>query len=125
MSDKTDIKVDLENTPKARTAASNLQLIYILYIASLLIGVTAVFGFLWALFADKDVPAWLKSHYTYVVHTFWKGAIYFVVGFLLIIILIGFPIIILAAVWWIVRCVKGLIALSKKQPIINPERWTF
>ncbi len=103
----------------------NAQLIYILYLVSLLVGVTAIVGVVMAYIAKAEAPDWLKSHYSFMIRTFWIGLLYCVVGGVLSLVVIGFFILLFALIWWIVRCVQGLDYLGKGQPIPKPESWMF
>jgi uncharacterized membrane protein len=104
----------------------NVRLIYILYLIGLVFGITAIAGVVVA-YSNKDdeMPDWLKSHYQYLVNTFWKGLIMILVGVLTIILIVGIFILIFWTVWIIVRCVNGIKYLDSKQPHPNPEGWWF
>ena len=102
-----------------------VQLVYILYLASLLLGITALVGVVLAYMNKGDAPEWLKTHYVYLIHTFWKGLLYSVIAMILVAVLIGLILVPLVLVWWVVRCVKGLKLLGKKEPIPDPTGWLF
>lgn len=116
---------DQETTGLTEGSPDTAQLIYILYLASVVLGITAVVGVIWAYLSKAAAPDWLQTHYVFLIHTFWKGLLYFVISFILTVVLIGFLGMLFTAVWWIVRCIKGLQALSKKQPIEDPRGWLF
>ncbi len=103
----------------------NANLIYILYLVAIAVGLTAVVGVVMAYMAKEEAPDWLKSHYNNQINIFWKGLLYMVVSSLLMMVLIGFVLILVAFVWYIVRVVKGMQALSKGEPIPNPGSWGF
>ena len=65
----------------------------------------------------------LDSHYTYLIRTFWIGVLYGLISFALSIVLIGFLLMFVVAIWVIVRCVKGLQAIARNEPVPNPETW--
>ena len=94
---------------------------YILYLCSLLTGVTAIVGVVIAYIkrSEKEMPAWLTAHYQFQIQTFWYGLIYFVVGLLLTPVFIGGFIILWWIVWLIVRSIKGLSALERQTPIVG------
>lgn len=106
-------------------SASSPQIIYILYLTSIVLGITGVIGVIMAYINRPATPEWLQTHYTYLIHTFWKGLLYLAIGFVLSVVLIGFLVMLFALVWWIVRCVKGMQALGRQEPIINPTGWLF
>ena len=120
-----DSEANQETTGLTEGSPDTAQLIYILYLSSLLLGVTAFIGLIWAYLSKKDAPDWLQTHYVFLIHTFWKGVLYGVVGVVLSVVLIGFLVLLFAAAWWVIRCIKGLQALSRKEPIKDPRRWLF
>jgi len=48
-----------------------------------------------------------------------------VIGAVLTVVLIGILILLAALIWYIVRSIKGMQALSAGQPIENPGSWLF
>ncbi len=105
--------------------SGNANLIYILYLVGLAAGITAVVGVIMAYVSKDQAPEWLKSHYRNQIHIFWKGLVYSIIGVILCVILIGFLILLAAVIWYIVRVIKGMQALSKGEAYPNPESWTF
>lgn len=105
--------------------AGNANLIYILYLIGLAAGLTAVVGVVMAYIARDEAPDWLKTHYANQINIFWKALVYVIVSTVLCIILIGFLLLLLTLIWYIVRIAKGLQALSKGEPVPNPESWGF
>ncbi len=57
------------------------------------------------------------------MRAFGIGVLYGVNAAVLAVVLIGVVIGVAAAVWFIVRCVKGLIAAGNREPIPNPTTW--
>ena len=106
-------------------SGSHVKIVYILYLVSLLVGVTALVGLVMAYIYRSDAPQWLKTHYQWQIRTFWIGLLYTVIGIISSFILIGYLILLCTLIWFIVRCVKGLSALEKKQPLKNPAGWLF
>lgn len=102
---------------------TNLQVIYILYLASFFIGVTGIVGIVLAHINQGKSEAWLESHYTWVIRTFWIGVAGALTSAVLFVVLIGFLTIFLVAIWIIIRTVIGLQKLSRNEPIDNPQSW--
>jgi uncharacterized membrane protein len=101
------------------------KIIYILYLVGLVVGLTALVGLIMA-YVNKDAaPDWLKTHYEFQIRTFWIGLLYTVISGLLCLVLIGFVLILLWYVWVIIRCVKGLSALERKEAPPDPRGWLF
>jgi len=101
------------------------KIVYILYLVSIFFGVTGIAGLVVAYIEQDKAPDWLKTHYRYQIRTFWIGMLYFFIGFLLLIVIIGWFILLFNVIWLIVRMVKGLQALENKQEIENPTTWMF
>ena len=99
--------------------------VYILYLVSLLIGITSIVGVIMASVNKADAPAWLQTHYRFQIRTFWIGLLYSFVGLLTLIIVVGFFWLMFVFAWWIVRCVKGMKALSLGQPYERPASWLW
>lgn len=101
-------------------------------------GVTAVIGIVIAHVQQGGAGPVMRTHYTFLIRTFWiglllailgglVGGILFALGAVLAIILIGFPIMalaglvwMLAAVWFAVRCIVGLVYLSRGEAYPRP-----
>lgn len=102
---------------------TNVQVIYILYLASFVVGITAIAGVVIAYINRGKAGGWVESHYTYLIRTFWIGLLYGLVSVILMFVLIGILLALATAVWFIARCVIGLQALGRGEPIKNPESW--
>lgn len=102
---------------------SNVQLIYVLYLVSLVVGVTSIVGIIFAYVCRGRAEGWVESHYIYQIRTFWIGLLYGLISSLLAVIGIGFILFFAVAVWLVVRCVKGLQATARREPIANPATW--
>ncbi len=100
--------------------------VYLLYVLSLLFGVTAVAGVIIAYIAKRNAPAWLASHYRFQIGTFWIGLLLFGVAIATTPIFgIGVVVAIALMVWLIIRCGYGLRRLGARRPIPVPETWWF
>ena len=99
--------------------------VYALYGASYITGISALFGVILAHVKVDDPDPVLRSHYQFQIRTFWIGLLYFVVGVPLCLVLIGFPILIWSLVWSLVRIVKGSVLLLDNKPIADPKSWLF
>src|SRR5262249_17932960 len=106
-------------------------IVYLLYFAAYIIGITALIGVIIAYIKVPDANPLVRSHYQFQIRTFWIGLLYLVVGTFLTFGVMGFAAIIGFAVlfWWLiwslVRNVKGLLALNDNKPIQNPTSWMF
>ncbi|MDP2118502.1 MAG: hypothetical protein Q8S27_17485 [Hoeflea sp.] len=102
---------------------TNLVVIYVLFLASFFIGITGIVGIVLAHLNRGKSEAWLESHYTWVIRTFWIGVVGALVSAVLFVVLIGFLTIFLVAIWIIIRTVVGLQKLTRDEPIDNPQSW--
>jgi uncharacterized membrane protein len=105
--------------------ATNVNIIYYLYLASIVLGVTAIIGLVMAYINRGNGSDWLDTHYTYQIRTFWIGVLYGLIGLLLTVAVIGVLVLGLVLLWWIVRCVKGLKLVGARQPIPEPAAWLW
>ncbi len=98
--------------------------IYILYLI-ICIPALSVLGVVFAYIFQNDAKSILKSHYTYLIRSFWIGLLYFTISALSILIVIGILLVPLCIIWWLIRIVKGLKSLMRNEPISNPKTWLF
>lgn len=113
-------------SPSVVAGSSNARLVYILYLLGLVFGgITSLVGVIMAYINRDEAADWVKSHYQYQIRTFWICLLYGLVGVILSAVGIGFLILFFVLVWWIVRCVKGLQAMEKQEPVANPTSWMF
>lgn len=104
---------------------SAAQIVYILYLVSLAVGVTAIVGLIIAYVNKSTAPEWVQTHYRLQIRTFWIGLLYCAIGFVTMFIIIGFLIFAFVFVWWIVRCVKGLKFQATGLPYDKPASWLW
>lgn len=102
---------------------TNLQVIYVLYLASFVIGITGIVGIVLAHLNRGKSEAWLESHYTWAIRTFWLGLLGALVSGLLMFVLIGMLLMPLVALWVIIRTIVGLQKLGRNEPIADPQSW--
>lgn len=114
---------DDASTPQAPPDTTMALVIYALYLASFVVGFTAVVGVVMAYVFRGKGPAWLDEHYRYQVRTFWIGLLYASIAFILMLVLVGFPLLLALAVWFIIRCVKGVKGLQEKRAPSNINSW--
>ena len=116
--------------------------IYVLYLVGFFTIITPVVGLILAYVSKSRPTSWLDSHYDNAIHVFWKGILYMVLSIVLICLCIPFfiqeqilPGILVALigsfaalaqlVWYIVRCVKGIMIASEKRAYPDPDSWGF
>ena len=102
---------------------SMAKIIYVLYLLALINGVTAIVGLVMAYIYKDQAPPWLRTHYELQIRTFWMALLYAVISGVLSFILIGVLLFFILAIWWIVRCVKGLKYLDQRVAYPNHMGW--
>lgn len=112
-----------ESTPVAGAFDMNRPTIVgLLYLASWLTGITGIVGVVLAyVWRGEEHQPWEATHYTYLIRTFWIGLAGSVIGFVLMIVLIGFPILLAVAIWVLVRSIMSLINAQKRAPMPDPQ----
>ena len=101
------------------------KVVYILYLVSILVGLTSIIGVIIAYINKGEAAEWLKSHYQFQIRTFWIGLLFGFIGTVTAVILIGWLVLLFTLVWFIIRCAKGIQALDKKTAYPNPTTWMF
>lgn len=110
--------------PQAPVSTTIPMIIYVLYLANLVIPFTALVGIIMA-YINKGDGNFLDSHYQFQIRTFWIGLLYALVGALLTLIVIGWLVLLFYLIWLIIRCVKGFKYLNKQEPMPDPTSWLF
>ena len=124
MVEKSNLSTDTAPAPMDQVQKTAL-VVYGLYLASLIVGITSLIGVIVAYVYRKDAADWLQTHYRFQIRTFWIGVLYSLVGALLAMVFVGWFILVFTAVWLIVRCVIGIKRLGERQPIAKPASWLF
>ena len=102
---------------------TNALVIYILYLASLVIGITGIVGIVLAYINRGKAGGFVESHYTFLIRTFWIGLLYALISVVLMMLVIGFVLMLAVAVWFIARYILGIQALQRGEPVRNPQSW--
>lgn len=110
--------VAVANAESEKSAKSLTTLIYALYVASFLVGVTAIVAVVMNYLKKADVAGtFLESHFRWQIRTFWFGLLWTVVGFVLMAVVVGWGVLLANTVWVIYRIVKGWLRLNDNQPM--------
>ena len=111
--------------------------VYALYLLGLINGLTVLIGLVLA-YANRDRAGLaMQSHYIFQIRSFWLAIAWWLIGFVLILwgiplslILIGVPLLVagglivaMTHIWFAVRCILGLIYVSRGEPYPRPRAW--
>ncbi|MGE5468455.1 MAG: DUF4870 family protein [Ignavibacteria bacterium] len=111
----------MENVAGADTqksAKTITTIIYALYAASFLVGITAIVAIIMNYVKKEDVAGTLcESHFRWQIRTFWFGLLWGVIGVASMVIVIGAFILIANGIWMIYRIVKGWLRLNDGKPM--------
>lgn len=99
--------------------------VYFMYLCSIVLPMLPILGVIFAYVFENDARDTLKSHYQYLIRSFWMAVLYFGLSAALVPFIIGIPLLTICVIWWIIRNVKGLKALLRDEPISNPKTWLF
>jgi uncharacterized membrane protein len=120
MSDLTPSSPPLPADPAALA-----KLIYILYLAGIVVGVTPLIGVVMAYINRGDAEPWVESHYHFQIRTFWMGVLYGAIAGVLCLVLIGFALLFVVSLWFIIRSAIGLKYAAKGLAHPDPATWGF
>ena len=92
-----------------------------LYAFGLLAGVTVIPGVIVAYLKRADAAGTVyESHFTYAIRSFWIGLLLTLAGAALCFVLVGFLVLALVGIWWLVRIIRPIMALLENRPIARP-----
>lgn len=92
---------------------NSVLLVYILQALSFVVGITAIAGVVINYLKRDEVRGtYLESHVSWQIKTFWYSLLGYIIGFVLLIVLIGGLVILAVTVWYIYRIIKGWLALN-------------
>lgn len=133
-------------TPPPELNGSELQaeedkvlpaVVYGLYLLGFTNGLTFIIGLIVAYVNRDNAGPINQSHYTFAIRTFWLSIAWFLIGALLLafgipltLLLIGIPMMIAGgvimgavSVWFIVRCIMGIVYLVRGEAYPRPLAW--
>ena len=94
------------------------MIVYVLQIASIIVGVTLIAAVIINYVKRKDVEGtWLESHFRWQIRTFWYSLLWFGVGLALLIVVVGLFVLMALAMWLLYRAIKGWLELEERRPM--------
>jgi uncharacterized membrane protein len=92
--------------------------VYALQAVGFFIGITWIVAIVMDYVKRDDARGtWLESHFTWQIRTFWWGLLWGVIGALLLLVVVGYFVLLAAAIWIIYRIVKGWLNLAEGKPV--------
>jgi uncharacterized membrane protein len=67
---------------------------------------------------DSVRDSWLESHFRWQLNTFWYGLLWWIVGLVLWLLLLGWLVWGLLSLWALYRVVRGALTLNDNKPIV-------
>lgn len=90
------------------------MVVYALQAASFFIGISFIAALIINYIKQPEVEGtWLESHFRWQIRTFWFSVLWAMIGFVLSLVLIGYLVLPLVALWIIYRIARGWINLSQ------------
>ena len=102
------------------TIVSLLYLVGIITAVPTLVAV--VLAYMWR---GDTHEAWGDSHYRYHIRTFWIGPAYGLLGFVTMMIGVGFIVLALLPVWMAIRSIVSLGAAQRRSRVHNATSWLW
>lgn len=111
-----EFSVQREDEIKANKRVATL--IYALYAASIIFGLTIFIAIVLNYIKRPDVRGtFLESHFTWQIRTFWYTLLWSIIGLVTSVIGIGFIVLIVLFFWFIYRTAKGWLRLNENLPV--------
>lgn len=103
------------------------KLVYLLYALSCIpvLWFLNIVGIILAFMSEDKAPEWVKTHYRYLIRTFWIGLVGGLISWALILVFIGWVFLIGMFIWYIMRIYKGWTYFSEGKPHPDPTTMTF
>lgn len=104
-------------------------IVYVLYLFGYFGWLPLVIGLVIAYINKADCPAWIAEHYRFQIRTFWISCAYLFIALLcifsIVLMPLGWLLGLLLVVWTVVRCVRGILYLQKRQAPQNVDTWLY
>ncbi|MGH1487542.1 MAG: DUF4870 family protein [Cellvibrionaceae bacterium] len=106
----------MENPDKS--AKDVTTVVYALQVASLIFGITFFVAIIINYLKRADVQGtYLASHFRWQIRTFWFSLLWTIVGMATVFFIVGWFVLLLNAIWFIYRVVRGWLNLNDGKPM--------
>ena len=99
------------------------KMVVVMYLVGLIFPVLYVVGLVMAYVFRQDAKAWMVDNFRFLIRTFWLGILFWIIAGLLCFLFIGFILIPLIIVWWVIRCVVVFRLIEKGSAHQHPATW--
>ena len=97
-----------------------LTIMYALFGAGIIVPFTMIAGVIVAYIQRrKYTDPVAQAHIRWIIRTFWFSVLWFVIGAIFSIVVIGYFVLIAAVIWYLYRSIKGYIRLTEGQPPVQ------
>jgi uncharacterized membrane protein len=101
-----------------RNLKTVVTVVYALQAAGFFVGITWIVAIVIDYVKRDDARGtWLESHFSWQIRTFWWGLLWASVGGILTLVVVGFVVLFVVAIWLIYRIVKGWLNLAEGKPV--------
>jgi uncharacterized membrane protein len=101
----------------------NAKVIYLMQIVSILIPFLWFISVVLAYVYRNKAEGWLASHYRFQIGTFWIGMLFMALAAFFYFTMGGLMIAAFVVVWILIRCIKGVRILIKREAYPSPTSW--
>lgn len=111
-------------SPPRELSNTSLTIAYVLMFVALVTGFVGLISVIIAFVVGSDAQGtYQDSHTSLIIRTYFYSWVYLFIGLILSPIIIGWFILLFWLVWYLVRMVRGVTALSERRTIQNQQRF--
>lgn len=108
-------------SPTKELSNTSLTIAYVLMFVALLTGFVGLISVIIAFVVGSDAQgSYQDSHTSLIIRTYFYSWVYLFIGLILSPIIIGWFILLFWLIWYLVRMVRGVTALSERRTINDP-----
>jgi uncharacterized membrane protein len=101
-----------------KSLKTTATVVYALQAAGFFVGITWIAAIVIDYVKRDDARGtWLESHYRWQIRTFWWGLLWAVIGSITVLVLVGWLVLAVTAIWIVYRIAKGWLYLSENRPL--------
>jgi len=101
-----------------KSLKTTATVVYALQAAGFFVGITWIVAIVIDYVKRDDARGtWLESHYRWQIRTFWWGLLWAVIGSITVLVLVGWLVLAVTAIWIVYRIAKGWLYLSENRPL--------